>query len=102
MQKDKERIFKEKKNENKEAYLSKEREWKRLASENCETIDRIVAFLERPDISYCKPDRKETVYCGKDLNGVSVYKPKHYLLWTLHETLNQFNPDESFTLTYYT
>lgn len=49
-------------------------------------------------MSYCKPDRKETVYYGKDLNGESVYKPKHYLLWTFHEMLNQFNPDESFTL----
>ena len=65
------------------------------------TIDRIIAFLERPDISYCKPDRKETVYCGKDLNGESVDKPKHYLLWTLREILNHFNSDERFTFTYY-
>ena len=60
------------------------------------TIDRIIAFLERSDISYCKPDRKETVYCGKDLNGESVDKPKHYLLWTLREILNHFNSDEKF------
>ena len=66
------------------------------------TIDRIIAFLERPDISYCKPDRKETVYCGKYLNGESVDKPKHYLLWTLREILNHFNSDERFTFTYYT
>ena len=66
------------------------------------TTDRIIAFLERPDISYCKPDHKETVHCGKDLNEESVYKPKHSLLWTLHEILNQFDLDESFTLTYYT
>ena len=66
------------------------------------TIDRIIALFERSDISYCKPDRKEIVYCEKDLNEESVYKRKHSLLWTLHEILNQFNPDESFTLTYYT
>ena len=44
------------------------------------TMVKIIAFLERPDMSYCKPNCKETVYCGKDLNGESVYKPKHYLL----------------------
>ena len=58
------------------------------------TIDRITAFLEKSGISYCKTNHKEIVYCGKDLNGESVYKPKHYLLWTLHEILNQFNPRE--------
>ena len=64
--------------------------------------NRIIAFLERPDISYCKPNRKQKVPCEKDLNGESVYKPKHYLLWMLNEILNQFDPDESFILTYYT
>ena len=31
----------------------------------------VISFLEKPDISYCKPGRKDTVYIGKDENGVS-------------------------------
>ena len=31
-----------------------------------ETKCQIIAFLERPDMSYCKPGRADTVYCGKD------------------------------------
>ena len=30
-----------------------------------EVRDRILRFLEKPDMSYCCPGRKDTVYCGK-------------------------------------
>ena len=40
-----------------------------------ETIEAIL-LLERPDISYCSPGREDTVYCGKDNNGVRTYKSK--------------------------
>ena len=31
----------------------------------------VISFLEKPDISYCKPGRKDMVYIGKDENGES-------------------------------
>ena len=33
----------------------------------------VISFLEKPDISYCKPVRKDMVYIGKDENGESQY-----------------------------
>ena len=41
--------------------------------------EEIIAFLERLDISYTWPGRKEQVYCGKK-DGEKLYKEKHYLL----------------------
>ena len=41
--------------------------------------EEIIASLERLDISYTCPGRKEQVYCGKK-DGEKLYKEKHYLL----------------------
>ena len=41
--------------------------------------ERVIHFLERPDISYCKPGRADTVYCGKNDRSDKIYKSKHYL-----------------------
>ena len=35
--------------------------------------ETVISFLEKPDISYCKPVRKDMVYIGKDENGESQY-----------------------------
>lgn len=61
----------------------------------------VMSFLERPDISYCKPGRRDTIYCGKNENGEKVYKPKHYLLWSLKEVVDMFNNEHDFNITYY-
>ena len=60
-----------------------------------------MSFLERPDISYCKPGRRDTIYCGKNENGEKVCKPKHYLLWSLKEVVDMFNNEHDFNITYY-
>ena len=33
--------------------------------------ETVISFLEKPDIGYRKPDRKDTVYIGKDENEES-------------------------------
>ena len=53
----------------------------------------LIAFLERPDISYCKPGQGDTLYCGKNEMGDKIYKSKHYLLWTFKELVEQYNAD---------
>ena len=58
-----------------------------------ENNELLRAFLERPDISYCKPGRGDTVYCGKNEMGDKIYKSKHYLLWTFKELVEQYNAD---------
>ena len=42
--------------------------WAKISSGLRETV---ISFLEKPDISYCKPGRKDMVYIGKDENGES-------------------------------
>ena len=64
---------------------------------SAEFKERVVHFLERPDISYCKPGRADTVYCGKNSMNDKICKSKHYLLWTIQdmvELLNIENPLE--------
>ena len=61
--------------------------------------ESIVAFIEQPDISYCCPGRKDTVYCGKN-NGKSVYRPKHYLLHNMRELVSLYNKDNTKNITY--
>ena len=41
-------------------------------------------FLDRPDISYMNPGRKDHVYVGKK-DGVKVYEQKRYLLWKIQD-----------------
>ena len=39
------------------------------------------------------PGRKDQVYIGKCQDGQCMYKPKHYLLWTLREILAMLNEE---------
>ena len=62
---------------------------------------RWLSYLEHPDISYCKPGgRRDRIYCGKNENSEKVYKPKHYLLWSLKEVVDMFNNEHDFNITY--
>ena len=58
---------------------------------SAEFKERVIHFLERPDISYCKPGRADTVYCGKNDSGDKIYKSKHHLLWTIQDMVELFN-----------
>ena len=58
---------------------------------SAEFKQRVIHFLERPDISYCKPGRADTVYFGKSNMGNKIYKSKHYLLWTIQVMVELFN-----------
>ena len=60
----------------------------------------ILNFLQRPDVSYCMPGRKDQVYCGI-VNGEKVFKPKHYLLWTYKEIKHLFDEEHDFQLSYH-
>ena len=37
----------------------------------------VVSFLQQLDISYCAPGRKNTVYCGKLVEGGKIYHAKN-------------------------
>ena len=50
----------------------------------------LIEFLNRSDISYTNPGRKDNVYIGK-LNGESQYKQRQYLLWPLRDILLMAN-----------
>ena len=50
----------------------------------------LVEFLERSDISYINPGKKDHVYVGK-VGGISQYVQKQYLLWTLRDLLDIIN-----------
>ena len=54
----------------------------RTSNKTAEVQDHIARFSEKPDISYCCPGQKDTVYCGKAEDGEKMFKPKHYLLHT--------------------
>ena len=55
---------------------------------------RLVEFLDRSDISYNNPGRKDSVYIGK-INGESLYMQKKYLLWPLREIVSIVNSQET-------
>ena len=50
-----------------------------------------VSFLQQPDISYCAPSRKDTVLCGKLVEGEKIYCAKHYLLYSIKELVEFYN-----------
>ena len=54
----------------------------------------LIDFLDRPDITYTMPGKRDQVYMGK-VNGKKVYETKKYLLWTLNELLNIANGCEA-------
>ena len=47
-------------------------------------------FLDKPDITYVTPGRKDNSYVGK-IDGKSQYVQKRYLMWTLNDLLNIAN-----------
>ena len=47
-------------------------------------------FLDKPDITYVTPDKKDHRYVGK-VDGKSQYVQKRYLMWTLNDLLNIAN-----------
>ena len=49
---------------------------------SAEFKERVIHFMERPDISYCKPGRADIVCCCKNDRVDKIYKSKHYILWT--------------------
>ena len=46
----------------------------------------LIDYLERPEISYTNPGRKDNVYIGK-INGTNQSTQKRYLLWVLRDAL---------------
>ena len=55
----------------------------------------LLQFLERQDISYTAPGKKDQVYMGKDEEGNSVFKPKRYLLHPIRELCSMQNDDKT-------
>ena len=53
----------------------------------------LIEFLNRSDISYTNPGRKDNVYIGK-FNGESKYKQRQYLLWPLRDLILMANGTE--------
>ena len=62
--------------------------------------EKIVAFLEQPDISYCSPGRKDTAYCGRS-DGVKVYCSVYYLLFTYSNLVYLYNKENYSNITNY-
>ena len=50
-------------------------------------------FLERPEMSYTNPGRKDNVYIGKT-DGIRQYVQKKYILWTLRDALGIINNED--------
>ena len=58
--------------------------------------DSIISFLERQDISYCKPGRQDTVYSRENNKNEKIYQSEHFLLWTIKELVAPFNKEKLF------
>ena len=58
-----------------------------------EEVKWLKNYLERPEMTYINPGKKDNVYVGK-VDGKSVYVQKQYLLWTLRDTLDIINGSE--------
>ena len=56
----------------------------------------IVNFLERSNVTYTTPGRRDTVYVGMD-DGNREYKQKRYLLWKLRDLLAIINGSKIIT-----
>ena len=54
----------------------------------------LIEFLNRSDISYSNPGRKDHVHIGK-IDGESKHKQKQYLLWPLREIVSIANCKEA-------
>ena len=55
-----------------------------------EEVNWLKNYLERPEMTYINPGKKDNVYVGK-VDGKSMYVQKQYLLWTLRDTLDIIN-----------
>ena len=58
-----------------------------------EEVTWLKDFLERPEMTYINPGKKDNIYVGK-VDGKSVYVQKQHLLWTLRDTLDIINGSE--------
>ena len=63
------------------------RKKKELSQEEREWLEN---FLERADITYTTPGRRDTVYVGMD-HGKRQYKQKRCLLWKIRDLLGIIN-----------
>ena len=66
------------------------------------TKEAVMLFLDRPDISYCKPGQKDTVYCGKNSKSENFFKPHHYLLRTYKVVVGLYNLENELQVTDHT
>ena len=82
--------------------------WRRIGtclgwpSISTEKRDTVKSFLQWPDISYCKPGQRYTIYCRKNQQGKKEYKLKHYLPWSFREIVQMFNAEYDFEISYHT
>jgi len=60
---------------------------------NEEEVEWLKNYMERPEMTYINPGKKDNVYVGK-VNGKSSFVQKQYLLWTLRDTLDIINGSE--------
>ena len=52
---------------------------------------KIIHFLEGPDILYCKPGRSDTVYWRKMIRVIKFTSQNIYLLWTIKDTVELYH-----------
>ena len=55
-----------------------------------EETEWLIEFMDRPDITYTNPGKKDQRYVGKE-NGKSKFVPIRYLLWTIRDLLDIIN-----------
>ena len=64
---------------------------------------KIIQFLEGPDISYCKPERSNTVYWRKMIRVIKFTSQNIYLLWIIKDTIELYNLENALQkVSYYT
>ena len=57
---------------------------------SADEIEWLLEFMERPNVTYTNPGRKDQQYIGKE-NRKSKFVPIRYLLWTLRDLLDMVN-----------
>ena len=55
-----------------------------------EETEWLIKFMDRPDITYTNPGKKDQRYVGKE-NGKIKFVPIRYLLWTIRDLLDIIN-----------
>ena len=70
------------------------KKWGRKAKELTDEEEQWIRYsLDRADLTYVKPKRKDHVYIGKKDEELQ-YRQKRYLLWNLQDLLNTLNGNE--------